>query len=256
MYLHDLTNDAPLWLLGLLMLLLLAGMCEAGIRLRALRPAAGARADAEGYLLSAALALLALLIAFTFSLALNRYDTRREKVIVEANAIGTAWLRAGLIEGEAGAHLRQSIARYTDIRLRLAAPESAQTAAAEAATGTAQTALWAEMTPLARTAAPAIGSTLIASMNDMFDAASARKAERDARIPARVFEVLLLYAAMSALFVGFVLGATHRVYRVLATILFALLSLALVLIVDLDRPMRGSITVSQAPMLAVRASMR
>jgi len=246
----------PLWLIGLTLLLLFVALCEAGIRLRTLRPAHGAKSDAEGYLLSAALALLGLLIGFTFSMALNRYETRRERVISEANAIGTAWLRAGLIEGENGRRLQASIARYTDVRLRLAAPDAPQTVVAERETGAAQTALWAEMTPLVRAQPTPISASLVAAMNDMFDAASARKAERDARIPARVLEVLILYVTVSALFVGFVLGGTTRIYRVLAGILFSLLALALVLILDLDRPQGGSITVSQAPLEAARAGMR
>ena len=82
-----------------------------GVWLRSRGKHADNRTDDEGYLLSAALALLGLLIAFTFSLALNRYDSRRDFVVLEANAIGTAWLRAGLVEGKAGQSLQQGIAR-------------------------------------------------------------------------------------------------------------------------------------------------
>ncbi|WP_157217177.1 bestrophin-like domain [Flavisphingomonas formosensis] len=249
-------QSAPLWLIGFAMLLLFVLLCEAGIRLRALRPARSQKSDAEGYLLSAALALLGLLIGFTFSMALGRYDVRREHVITEANAIGTAWLRAGLIEGEAGRHLQASIARYADVRLRLVAPDAPETAIAERETGAAQTALWSEMTPLVRATPTPLAASLVGAMNDMFDAASARRAERDARVPARVLEVLILYSSVSALFVGFVLGPTLRIHRVLAAILFALLALALVMILDLDRPQGGSIIVSQAPMQAARAAMR
>jgi len=54
--------------------------------------------ESHDHLLSAVLGLLALLLGFTFSLALNRYEARRDLVVQEANAIGTAWLRAQLLE--------------------------------------------------------------------------------------------------------------------------------------------------------------
>ena len=89
----------------------------------------------------------------------------------------------------------------------------------------------------------------------MFDAASARKAERDAKIPAHVLELLVLYTIMSAGIVGYVMNASGRRHLAVTTILFGLLALAITLILDLDRPRRGSILVSQQPMIDVRASM-
>jgi hypothetical protein len=54
--------------------------------------------ESHDHLLTAILGLLALLLGFTFSLALNRYETRRELVVQEANALGTTWLRVQLLE--------------------------------------------------------------------------------------------------------------------------------------------------------------
>ena len=119
-----------------------------------------------------------------------------------------------------------------------------------------QAALWADMRNAIRDTPPPIASTIITATNEMFDAASARKAERAARIPGRVVEVLILYALMSAGIVGYVLGGSGRRHRVVTTILFALLTLALLLILDLDRPWSGGITVPQQPMLDARAAMR
>lgn len=248
--------SANLWLLGLVLFAAMSAFAWLGVSLR--KRARGERdgeGDREGYLLSAALALLGLLIAFTFSLALNRYDTRRVMVVTEANAIGTAWLRAGLAGDETGPGLQAAIARYTDVRLKLP-NESGDAEATEAETGRAQTRLWAEMRTAIRDTPPPIAGTIITATNEMFDAASARKAERAARIPGRVIEVLILYALMSAGIVGYVLGGSGRRHRVVTTILFALLTLALLLILDLDRPWSGGITVSQQPMLDTRAAMR
>jgi hypothetical protein len=248
--------SANLWLLGLVFFAAMSALAWLGASLR--QRARGERdgeGEREGYLLSAALALLGLLIAFTFSLALNRYDTRRAMVVTEANAIGTAWLRAGLAGVETGPALQAAVARYTDVRLKL--PNgNGHAAAVEAETERAQAALWADMRNAIRDTPPPIASTIITATNEMFDAASARKAERAARIPGRVVEVLILYALMSAGIVGYVLGGSGRRHRVVTTILFALLTLALLLILDLDRPWSGGITVPQQPMLDARAAMR
>ena len=100
-----------LWLVGLALFLvmLLSAQGGAALRKRLARPTGDAEA-AEGYLLSATLALLGLLIAFTFSLAISRFDARRQLVVNEANAIGTAWLRAGLASSPQDDALQRAIA--------------------------------------------------------------------------------------------------------------------------------------------------
>ncbi len=220
---------------------------------RRFAPAARDGDNSEGLLLSAALALLGLLIAFTFSLAISRYDARRAMVVTEANAIGTAWLRAGLSGDVKNPELQQAIARYTDVRLGLSRGRAA--AIVERETTAAQANVWSALERTVPEAPPALVNSLVTAVNEMFDSASARKAERDAKIPAHVLELLVLYAIMSAGIVGYVMNASGRRHLAVTTILFGLLALAITLILDLDRPRRGSILVSQQPMIDVRASM-
>jgi hypothetical protein len=256
-WLEELFGHAPLWLIGILLFLLLMLSVRLGVWLRARGKHADNRTDDEGYLLSAALALLGLLIAFTFSLALNRYDSRRDFVVQEANAISTVWLRAGLVEGEAGRKLQASVSRYADLRLTL--PKSTddhQVLKVETDTARLQTQLWQEMRADIATLPAPIATTLITAMNEMFDTAASRKAEREAQIPADVLAVLILCTAMSAAIIGYVLGSTGKSHRTVTVILFALLTLALLMILDLDRPWGGAITVSQQPMLDMRAGLR
>ena len=94
----DFLAGGSLWLvgLGLFGFMLLAAQAGAISRKRLARPARAGE-DAEGYLLSATLALLGLLIAFTFSGAASRFDARRDLIVTETNAIGTAWLRLDLL---------------------------------------------------------------------------------------------------------------------------------------------------------------
>jgi hypothetical protein len=238
-------------------LAMFAAMCVAAWLAARLRTALGGSAGdnpVEGYLLSATLALLGLLIAFTFSLAVSRFDARRAMVVAEANAIGTAWLRAGFAKGGGtDPALQQAIAAYADVRLRLSRGE--EDAAVERATGPAQAAVRARLAEAVRGTDPPIAAIIITAIGEMFDAASARHAERSARLPGEVVFVLLVYAIVAAGIVGYVIGQSRRRDAIVGAILYALLAMAITLILDLDRPMSGAITVDQAPMLAVRAAM-
>ncbi len=68
---------------------------------------------------AAMLGLLGLLLGFTLSMAVSRWDARRDVIVDEANAIGTLWLRAGLLEEPLRADLRKSLHDYTDARIAL-----------------------------------------------------------------------------------------------------------------------------------------
>lgn len=242
----------PLWAIGSAFFLLLLAASLLGGLLRHRLDREGGESQSDGYLLSANLALLGLLIAFTFSLAVSRYDSRRDAVIQEANTISTAWLRAGLIDGPEGQALRDAIRSYTDIRLRLS--EADDRRQVERDTASAQALIWQRLRAALPHAQPPVAVTTITAMTEMFDAAATRKAERQARIPGRVLDVLSLYAIMSAGIVGYVLGRKgDRLHMIVSSILFLLLTLAMTLILDLDRPYSGSITVPVQPLIDTRA---
>lgn len=251
--LEHVLRSLPLWAIGCaFFLLLLAASLLGGLLRHRLERQTEEESQSDGYLLSANLALLGLLIAFTFSLAVSRYDSRRGAVIQEANTISTAWLRAGLIDGPEGQALRDAIRNYTDIRLRL--PEADDRRQVERETAAAQALIWQRLRAALPHALPPVGVTIITATTEMFDAAATRKAERQARIPGRVLDVLSLYAIMSAGIVGYVLGRKgDRRHLVVSSILFLLLTMAMTLILDLDRPFSGSIRVSVQPIIDTRA---
>jgi hypothetical protein len=93
-------------------------------------------------------------------------------------------------------------------------------------------------------------------MNQSFDLASARTVARSAHLPDRVLHILLLYATLSAVMLGYMTAASGRPHRAATILLLVLLTLALVVILDVDRPLSGGIQVSQQPLDDVRASMR
>lgn len=254
-------DRAPLWLIGVLLFAALFVAREAGFWLRWRRRDGQARtsSDDEGHVLSVSLGLLALLIGFTFAMALARHDQQRAFVLQEANAIGSAYGYAALLNEPDRSDVRARLRAYVDARMRYAdgspRADTADTAYRETATLQRELAehVAAAVRPERQTS---LATALVGNLNTMFDAAAARKAAIEARVPARVIEVLILFAFIAQGILGYVLGDPERRQRVLGVVLSGLLTMALVLVIDLDRPWSGAVQVSQQPMLDLRENLR
>lgn len=247
-------SDFPLTLVAVLFFVLLVVARELGAFLRhKMGQRHPEQEDADTFTLSAVLGLLALLIGFTFSLALQRYDARRELVIAEANALGTTWLRADLLEAGPRQQLRQVLRRYVDNRIAFGAAQNADVELriyrqSEALQGE----LWrtvVEATAPFRTTP--LASLLITTTNDSIDLAARRIATRQAHIPVRIMRILILYAVMAAGMVGY----QQRRQRQSSMLMFVLITLAVTLVIDLDHPAAGWINVPQTPMLDLQHSL-
>ena len=204
--------------------------------------------------MTSVLGLLALLIGFTFSLALQRYEVRRELVIQEANAIGTTWLRMDLFDPAQRDPLRALLRRYVDVRVAagMARTRDAQ-AAANRNSEMLQQQLWdGTIAALAPVKTTAMAVPVLATLNEAIDLAAARKAAREASVPMRLLRVLLLYGLVAAGTIGY----QRRHFRAASTVILLLFVLAGTLILDLDRPTTGGITVPQQPMLDLQRSIR
>lgn len=240
--------------LPLLGLVLLSGAFLAAgagfvLRIRK-RRLAGSVDSLESSIVSAILGLLALLLAFTFSLTIDRFETRRHLVISHSNTIGTAFLRAQLLPEPHRARLCGLLLDYTRNLLSLArarredlpdllARDDRLLGDIWSATGAAYDAT--------KTFPFSIG--LLDSVNAMIDADAARRGERLARIPGRVLVSLFLYLVITAAVLGYLL--TGKGARIAASILMGLLVISLLLIIDIDQPTRDSIVESQSSIEAV-----
>jgi len=251
-------ETAPLWLVaGGVFALLLVG-AEAGYRgrrwLRSRERERPLAADGQDHLLSAALGLLALLLGFTFSLALSRHEARRDLVLQEANALGTLWLRVQLLE-EPGRSLMAPLLRaYVDERLEWSENNWESLGVRS---NDIQQKLWTAMGVVLRAeSVQGLSRSVMEAMNAAFDLASSRAMARATHIPDRVLQVLLLYAVLSVVMLGYIFGANWRPHRLATALLLVLLTLAIVVILDIDRPRSGAIQVSQLPMEALKESIR
>lgn len=203
--------------------------------------------------------ILALLLGFTFSLSLQRFDSRSEAVVDEANAIGTTWLRAQLLPSELRDEAGALLAHYVDLRVAensIALSSRSERAALLAQAGEAQNALWAQARrAVAIDPGPATSGLYIQSLNETIDSFGRRNAALDRHVPELVLLVLYASFLLAGAILGFSCGiAGHR--QSLATYLMVALIVVLVFIIlDLDRPRRGLIEVSQQSLLELQATV-
>lgn len=213
-------------------------------------------ANDEVQVLSAALVLLGLLLGFTFSMALSRYDERRREVVQEANDIGTAWLRAGLYDGEAAQQLQARLHAYARSRVANSRIGDTEGAYVDLQVEGAQlrTQIWALTAAVtASERATPQAASLVSAVNAVLDTATRREAAIAERIPGQVMGLLILYSVICAALLGYVFGAYGSPHRITGLVLFTLLSMTIVLIIDLDRPQGGGVRVNQQPMRDVIA---
>ncbi|MBP8231605.1 hypothetical protein [Rhizorhabdus sp.] len=252
-------GSLPLAAIGLALLCVLALAMEIGRRWQGLlsRKGNGKRqgSPVPDHLLTAMLGLLALLLGFTFSLALNRYEDRRALVVAEANALGTAYLRSQLLEEPARERLQPLLSAYVD--LRAAWSQRSDAGAEDPRQASLQKRIWAEVGRAVRSdPSQQLTRGLMDAVNESFDLAATRTAARGAHIPEAVLEILCLSAVLAALMLGYTIGASGKHHIYAALLLLLLLALALTMIFDLERSVSGTIQVSQEPMKLLRASMR
>lgn len=244
----------PLWLLGLVFFCLLLLAREAGhLARQRIHPRRGDKDDDDTFAMTSVLSLFALLIGFSFSIALHKYDTRRELVVNEANALGTTWLRTDLLDSPHREAVQAVLRRYIAQRIDYAASrDSDAEVAAFARSAQLQNELWAAvMAAVAPFRDTPRASLLVTTTNESIDLAATRQAERQAHIPGRVLRMLFLFALISAAMVGYERGVQRRA----TTLLFVLITLAVTLVLDLDRPGTGLLTVPQQPMLDLQQSL-
>lgn len=239
--------------------MLLASLIGYGIR-RLERRFADRRKEApehsqESYLVGGMLGLMALLLAFSFSIALERFDERRHLVVQEANAIGTAYLRSQLLDEPHRSRLSGLLVAYTDNRIRLAAIAPAELNAQLAVNDRLLTDLWAAVLAARESAlAHGISTPVLMTFNEVIDLDTERKVSRKLRMPDEVLELLFGFLILNAGMLGYVLE--ERRGRIGAAALFLLLSLYVGVIADLNRPASGNIRESQEPMLMLQASLK
>jgi hypothetical protein len=249
------------FLLFVLILALFALVIEGAFRLGS--RVRGQQGDGDtthaGELQSATLVLLALLLGFTFAMAVQRYDTRREFVLQEANAIGTTSLRARFLPEPQRTEAMGLLREYVGTRLDFyrAGIDRARLDAANAASDRIQQRLW-DLATAAVAADPRSVATglFIQSLNEVIDDNEKRRAALENHVPEAVIWLLLLVAAVAMGFVAYGCGLAGRRRLAMNATFAMLITLVITVILDIDRPRRGLVKVNQDSMLRLQQSLR
>lgn len=195
------------------------------------------------------LGLLALLLGFTFSLSLGRFDQRSVEVVNEANAIGTAWLRSDLVSEPRRDDAKELLQKYAVARLEASTVSAADIAGRSRRIDEANSvfaSLWTLAADEARATPNPVAMAFASSLNDMTDAL----ASRDAAINRHVPELVLFLLFGTFVLLGGVVGYSSGISVIRPGVpVYAMMMLIVVLvflIIDLDRPRRGLIEVDQS----------
>ncbi len=246
----------PLWGLFPVIVVLVLATIEGGYRLGSYRHR---RSDREkdapvGAMVGATLGLLAFMLAFTFAMAASRFDTRKQLVLDEANAIGTTYLRTAMLPEERD-DIRAFLRSYVDARLE--AVRSDRVAEAILRSEEIQGQLWSAATAVGLHHPDSIVVGLfVESLNELIDIHAKRvTAGLRNRIPGAIWLALLTIATLSLGAMGYhagLVGTTRSLAIIVVAVSF---SAVIALIADLDRPQEGTLTVSQQALIDLQQSM-
>ena len=205
--------------------------------------------------LGAALTLLGLVIGFSFSMAVGRYDQRKNYEEAEANAIGTEYLRADLLPEADGARVRELLRRYLDLRIQhYRARNDDDLRRIDADTAGVQGELWSATSANVKEQQPISVVTLtVGGMNDVLNSQGYTEAAWRYRIPGEAWVLLLVTAICCCLLFGF---QARRVEPRLAIVLPLLVAIALFLIADIDSPRSGVIRVHPQNLESLRDGLK
>jgi hypothetical protein len=192
--------------------------------------------------------LLALLISFTFAGAASRYDARRQLVVQETNAIGTAYLRVKLLPESIQPTVRQDFRDYVDARLafydKIGVSDRPGIEAADARVHQLQDKIWNESAEVCKAqGSPAATSLVLSSLNDMIDITTTRAAAMEMHPPGAIFISLGILVLSGAVLAGYGTASSKR-RSLLHVLMFAgIMGMAVYTILDLEYPRVGLIRV-------------
>jgi hypothetical protein len=226
-----------------------------GVALRKRRPLGDEEKDDFGVVQAATLTLLALIIGFSFSMATSRYDLRKNYEEAEANAIGTEWVRAGLLPASDAARVRAQLRRYTDLRISFyRTRDASELAQINADTTQLQNDMWSAVQAPALQQPTPVMALAVSGMNDVLNSQGYTQAAWWNRIPTSAWALLIVTAICCNVLIGY--GARgDRGRAMLLTVFPVVVSISFLLIADIDAPRGGLIRVKPQNLVALADSM-
>jgi len=214
-----------------------------------------------GSVVAASLGLLAFMLAFTFSIAANRFSDRKQLLLDEVNSIGTTYLRADFLPDTLADETKKLLREYVDLRVSLAEmdmwkkPEKMRELINRS--GSIHSKLWAQIVPVGiQNPDSEIIGLFISSLNELIDLQTERiVVALQYHIPGTIWGALYLLSILAFGLVGYELGAAQSGSVLVSVIMAITFSTVILLITDLDRPNQGQIVVSQEPMIQLQQKL-
>jgi hypothetical protein len=230
---------------------------EVGFRLGSLVRSADERFDRQVALVQASTAaLVAFLLAFAFSGAASRFIDRLDIIVKEANALGTAYLRADVIAEPQRSELKAALKEYTADRVQLLSGERRdQLPTLLAKVGCLHERMWQSAVKGTRENAPLMG-VVLPPINDVIDLHTTHLTMAKRHLPLPIMVVLLATVAIGVGLVGFGNGRAGRRFTLLDSVYGGVLAIALWMTIDLDYPGMGLIRVNNHAVVGALASMK
>jgi len=201
---------------------------------------AGSERDLNA-ILGATLTLLGLIIGFTFAMALNRYDQRKDLEVAEATAISAEFTRADLLPSDAAAQAHDLLSRYLRQRILFyQADDPAQLQQIRSETERLEAELWSSITHVVSSARDPVTALAVSGMNNVLDSETQADAAWRFHIPVAVWLLMLLIAFAGNLLLGV---GERRKHAAVLLILPVVISIPFYLIADIDSPRGGPIRV-------------
>jgi hypothetical protein len=205
-------------------------------------------------IVSATLTLLALIIGFSFSMAVSRYDQRKNYEEAEANAIGTEYVRADLLPTDNAAKVRALLKEYLDERILFyQTGNGRQLQEINVRTAQLQSDLWSAVKNPANTQPTPVISLAVGGMNDVLNSQGYTQAAWWNRIPTGAWILMIATAISANLLVAY---TRHTEGGHLVMTLPFIIALAFFLIADIDAPRRGVIRVSPQNLISLAQSLK
>lgn len=205
--------------------------------------------------MAATLTLLGLIIGFSFSMAVSRYDQRKNYEEAEANAIGTEYVRADLLPPADGERVRALLGKYLDQRvLFYKIRDSSQLQQVNAATAQLQSDLWSAVRGPAEAKPTSVLALAVAGMNDVLNSQGYTQAAWWNRIPIAAWGMMAAIAVCCNLLIGYSAHQTRRTV-VRFFVLPLVVSVSFFLIADIDSPRGGIIRVKPQNLISLSQSL-
>ena len=246
---------APLWVIAPVVIIVVAAALELGYRLSRAVPI---EEKQVANVAAALLALVGLLLAFSYGMAGDRHAKRRATTVQETNSIGTFWLRTSLLPEPTRSEMRLRVRRYVDLHIehRQAVVDEKRLEEVEANMWRLQKELWALLQADAERAPEAARlRLLVPALNAMIDDTASALAAKESRLPDSLLGFLFLLISIAGVVIGYRPLAEKRnlVFWALFVITMGAVMLTLL---DMDRPRRGLITSDPRPYLRLQKSLQ